>query len=85
MFFRTDDYPTSTAILVHGMLGDLAKEFEWSEDDSSKKRLYHECASLCRKNLETSISSLDMLLPATFENAQALTYAVSSVESGYDV
>jgi hypothetical protein len=77
VFFRTEDYPTSTAVIVHGTLDNLLGEFEWAEKDLALKQQYSEWAEMCRTNLEISISNLDILLPATMESAQALLMAVS--------
>jgi hypothetical protein len=79
VFFRTEDYPTSTAIIVHGTLDNLFGEFEWPEKNLALRQQYSEWAELCRNNLEISISNLDLLLPATMESAQALLMAVSIV------
>ncbi|KAI9692037.1 MAG: hypothetical protein M1820_009572 [Bogoriella megaspora] len=77
VFFRTEDYPTSTAVIVHSSLESLFQEFKWAEKDPALRQQYEECAQLCRINLETSISNLDLLLPATMKSAQALLLAVS--------
>jgi hypothetical protein len=76
VFFRTEDYPTSTAVIVHGTLNNLIGEFEWPEKDPALRQQYRDLAELCRTNLEISISNLDLLLPATMESAQALLMAV---------
>lgn len=77
VFFRTEDYPTSTAVIVHGTLGNLLGEFQWPEKDPALRQQYSEWAQLCYTNLEISISNLGLLLPATMESAQALLMAVS--------
>jgi hypothetical protein len=77
VFFRTEDYPTSTAVIVHGTLNRLICEFQWAEKDLTLQLQYSEWAQMCRTNLEISISNLDILLPATMESAQALLIAVS--------
>ena len=77
IFFRTEDYPTSTAVIVHSSLESLFQEFKWTEKDPAMQQQYDEWARLCRINLEISIANLDLLLPATMKNAQALLLAVS--------
>jgi hypothetical protein len=76
VFFRTEDYSTSTAVIVHGTLHNLFGEFEWPEKNLVLRQQYKELAQLSRTNLEISISNLDLLLPATMESAQALLIAV---------
>jgi hypothetical protein len=78
VFFRTEDYPTSTAVIVHGTLNNLLGEFELSEKDLALRQQYGEWAQLCRTNLDISIANLSILLPAGMESAQALLMAVSS-------
>ncbi|KAI9654358.1 MAG: hypothetical protein M1821_006674 [Bathelium mastoideum] len=75
VFFRTEDYPTSTAIIVHSSLESLFQEFKWSEKDPALRQQYDEWAQLCRINIEISISNLDLLLPATLQSVQALLLA----------
>jgi hypothetical protein len=77
VFFRTEDYPISTAIIVHGLLEELFQEFKWSEKDPALQQQYSDWAQLCRTNLEISISNLDLLLQPMMESAQALLFAVS--------
>ncbi|KAL9093861.1 MAG: hypothetical protein Q9165_003784 [Trypethelium subeluteriae] len=76
VFFRTEDYSTSTAVIVYSSLESLFQEFKWPEKDPVLRQQYDEWAQLCRTNLEISISNLDLLLPATMESAQALLLAV---------
>jgi hypothetical protein len=77
VFFRTEEYPTSTAVITHGVLWDVIREFRWSEKDPAALQQYVELGQICRINLEISIANLDLLLPASLENAQALLIAVS--------
>jgi hypothetical protein len=77
VFFRTEDYPTSTAVIVHGILEEIFQEFKWSEKDPALQQQYSDWAQLCRTNLEISISNLDLLLQPAMESAQALLFAVS--------
>jgi hypothetical protein len=77
VFFRTEDYPTSTAVIVHGILEEIFQEFKWSEKDPALRQQYSDWAQLCCTNLEISISNLDLLLQPTMESAQALLFAVS--------
>ncbi|KAI9685189.1 MAG: hypothetical protein M1822_004776 [Bathelium mastoideum] len=82
VFFRTEDYPTSTAIIVHSSLESLFQEFKWSEKDPALWQQYDDWAQLCRINIEISISNLDLLLPATLQSVQALLLAVSTILYG---
>ncbi|KAL9071511.1 MAG: hypothetical protein Q9157_005439 [Trypethelium eluteriae] len=75
VFFRTEDYPTSTAVIVHASLESLFQEFKWPEKDPALRQQYDEWAQLCRKNLEICISNLDLLLPANMKSVQALLLA----------
>src|ERR1700712_267972 len=77
VFFRIEEYPISTAVIVYGTLKKLLQEFKWTETDDALRQQYQEWSQLCRTNLEICISNLDLLLPASFESAQALLVAVS--------
>ncbi|KIW06934.1 hypothetical protein, variant 1 [Verruconis gallopava] len=75
VFFSVDEYPPSTAIIVFGNLFWLFEEFSWRAPDEQEKNEFRQCADLCRTNFETSVSSLDIFLPATPENVEALLMA----------
>lgn len=77
VFFSVDDYPASTAIIVFGNLYLLFQEFSWRVTDELERVDYRQCAELCRSNFEICISNLDILLPATLENVEALLLGVS--------
>lgn len=77
VFFSVDEYPPSTAIIVFGNLFWLFEEFSWRAPDQQEKNEYRQCADLCRTNFEACVSSLDIFLPATPENVEALLMGVS--------
>jgi hypothetical protein len=72
VFFSVDEYPPSTAIIVFGNLFWLFEEFSWRAPEQHEQNEYRQCADLCRTNFEACVSSLDIFLPATPENVEAL-------------
>jgi hypothetical protein len=78
VFFCTEPYPVSTAILVHGNLFYIFHEFsvvEKENEELSRIHLHH--ANMCRVNMEVSLSNLNLLLNASSDNIEALLLGVS--------
>ena len=76
VFNGTEDYSLAVATIVHGSLYYLFREAGLVIDDQS---LTTDCAQhieLCRKNFEACLSSLNLLMPATFESVVALAIGV---------
>lgn len=78
-YLNLDGYSIAKAIQIHGGLYWLFREASvsgYSDQDGnpSDVRNYE---ALCKRNLETCLNSLDLLLPATDENVIALFIGVS--------
>jgi hypothetical protein len=77
VFFSIDEYPLSTAIIVFGNLSWLFEEYSWRSPDKQEQNEFGQCSDLCRTNFEACVSAMDLFLPASDENVEALLMGVS--------
>jgi hypothetical protein len=77
VFFATEPYPTSTAILVHGNLFYIFHEFSVFEENEELASIHLKHANMCRVNMEVSLSNLNLLLQASSDSIEALLLGVS--------
>lgn len=77
VYFCTDDYSHATFITVNGALYNLFLEFSIIAKGNITKETYLSYLYLCRYNMEVALASLNLLLPATKENIEALILGVS--------
>jgi hypothetical protein len=75
-YLSIEDYPLSTAILVHGGLYYLFLEDCVLEKQAGRTPQFQEQLLLCKENLETCLDCIELLLPATDENVYALLMGV---------
>lgn len=76
VYFNTDGYPTTTAILVYGGLYYVFTEACMLDKREGKEPLWSEYLLLCRDNLEICLDNVELLVPATDENVYALCLGV---------
>jgi hypothetical protein len=73
-----EDAPLGRRLLCYGLLENLFEEFANYPMVGQPNELYRKYAMQCRVHLETTMSKLDLFLPASYENILALLLAVSS-------
>ncbi|KAI1409868.1 fungal-specific transcription factor domain-containing protein [Hypoxylon sp. FL1857] len=77
VYFNTDDITDATFILVISGLAYVFLEAGLGAKDPEEKAKYDTYYAMCQKNLETVLSQLNLLMPATLENIEALLMAAS--------
>ncbi|KAI0839490.1 fungal-specific transcription factor domain-containing protein [Hypoxylon sp. FL0890] len=77
VYFNTDDITDARFILVISGLAYVFLEAGLGAKDPEEKALYDAYYAMCQKNLETVLSQLNLLMPATLENIEALLMAAS--------
>jgi hypothetical protein len=84
--FRQDGNCSQTRLLIfYGGLYWLFYEYSTMQRNHPMVTSFEQYAVLCRHNLEVMLSGLNLLMPATLENIQALLLAVSIVLSNLRV
>lgn len=77
VYFCTEDYSPATFIMVNCGLCNLFLELSFTVRSSQTKEAYQKYLQICKYNVESALAGLNLLLPATKDNIQALTLGVS--------
>ncbi|KAI1137536.1 fungal-specific transcription factor domain-containing protein [Hypoxylon sp. FL0543] len=77
VYFNTEDITDARFILVISGLAYMFLEAGLGAKDPQEKARYDTYYAMCQKNLETVLSQLNLLMPATLENIEALLMAAS--------
>ncbi|KAF2279258.1 uncharacterized protein EI97DRAFT_455527 [Westerdykella ornata] len=72
-----EDFPAGRRLLIFGLLYHMYSEFATYPLPGQNARELSRYGQLCRKQMDTAMSQLDLWLPATFENILALMLAAS--------
>ncbi|KAH9905404.1 fungal-specific transcription factor domain protein [Xylariomycetidae sp. FL2044] len=72
IYFNAEDPTDSAFLLVNAGLLYVFFEASLGAKDPSEKARYENCRELCQRNLETVIAQLNLMMPATLENVEAL-------------
>ncbi len=78
IYFATDDPSEGTFIIVNAGLASLYFEAAVNASDPAERARYHACWAMCARNLEIALGQLNLMMPATMENIEALLMGVSS-------
>lgn len=79
LYFSTE-YPSEASfIIVNVGLRYIFFEAALKTTDPTKKARYQESCDMCQRNLEIALAQLEMMMPATGENIEALLMSVSNV------
>lgn len=74
---QNGDCTQARLLIFYGALFYLFYEYSTMQTQHPMVNSFDQYATLCRQNLEVVLSSLNLLMPATLENIQALLLAVS--------
>ncbi|KAI0465699.1 hypothetical protein F4859DRAFT_349595 [Xylaria cf. heliscus] len=72
LYFATDGASEASFITVNAGLTYIFFEASLTTTDPTKKARYEECRAMSHNNLEIALAQLNMMLPATAENIEAL-------------
>jgi len=79
VFHQDGDCSQARLLIFYGALFWLFYEYSTMQTMHAMVNSFDRYASLCRHNLEVVLSSLNLLMPATLENIQALLLGVSTL------
>lgn len=77
LYFATDTPSEASFITVNVGLTYIFFEASLMASDPAKKAIYDECRATSQNNLEIALAQLNMMMPATAENIEALVMGVS--------
>ncbi|KAI0019874.1 hypothetical protein F4780DRAFT_792412 [Xylariomycetidae sp. FL0641] len=79
LYFRAEDQEPaeSTFILVNAGLLYMFFEAGLAETDPAQKARYEHCHKTCQRNLEIALAQLNLMMPATADNIEALLMSAS--------
>ncbi|GAP87980.1 putative fungal specific transcription factor domain-containing protein [Rosellinia necatrix] len=77
LYFVTDTLSEASFIIVNAGLTYIFFEASLTASDPIKKARYDECRATSQNNLEIAIAQLNMMMPATAENIEALLMGAS--------
>ncbi|OTA75990.1 hypothetical protein M434DRAFT_402582 [Hypoxylon sp. CO27-5] len=77
VYFNADDITDASFILVISGLAYMFLEAGLGAENPEEKARYDTYYNMCQKNLEIVLSQLNLLMPATLENIEALVTAAS--------
>ncbi|ODM20934.1 hypothetical protein SI65_03987 [Aspergillus cristatus] len=81
VYFAIDQYSDATFIVVNGGLYNVFIEWSFITKDHETREECQKYLSLCRKNLETALVNLNLLMPARAESIEALALgAIHAIE-----
>ncbi|KAH8164700.1 hypothetical protein CIB48_g3538 [Xylaria polymorpha] len=72
LYFATDGSSEASFIIVNAGLTYIFFEASLTAADATKKARYEECRAMSQNNLEIALAQLNMMMPATAENIEAL-------------
>jgi hypothetical protein len=79
LYFATE-YPSEASfIIVNAGLTYIFFEASLTASDPIKKAKYEECRAMSKHNLEIAVAQLNMIMPASAENIEALLMAVRTL------
>lgn len=76
LYFSTEAPSEATFIIVNAGLTYIFFEASLTASDPVKKVRYEECRVMSQKNLEIALAQLNMMMPATPDNIEALLMSV---------
>lgn len=77
LYFATDAPSEASFIIVNAGFTYIFFEASLKTEDPAKKARYEECRAMSQNNLEIALAQLNMMMPATPENIEALLMGVS--------
>ena len=78
VYFATEEPSEGAFIIVNTGLASLFFEAGYNAPDAATRAHFKACRDMCTRNLEITLSQLNVMMPATLENIEALTTSVSS-------
>lgn len=78
IYFATEDPSEGSFIIVNAGLASLYFEATVNAQDPAERARYDACRAMCTRNLETALAQLNLMMPATIENIEALLMGVSN-------
>lgn len=76
LYFVTDAPSEASFIIVNAGFTYIFFEASLKTEDPVKKARYEECRAMSQNNLEIALAQLNMMMPATAENIEALLMGV---------
>ncbi|KAI8627100.1 fungal-specific transcription factor domain protein [Xylariaceae sp. FL1651] len=77
LYFVTEDPSEASFIIVNAGLTYIFFEASLTASDPEKKLQYEECRAMSQHNLEVALAQLNLMMPATAENIEALLMGAS--------
>ncbi|RYP62704.1 hypothetical protein DL769_007211 [Monosporascus sp. CRB-8-3] len=77
IYFATEEPSEGTFIIVNAGLAALYFEASVNATDPVEKAQYEGCRAMCAKNLETVLAQLNLMMPSSIENIEALVMSAS--------
>jgi hypothetical protein len=81
LYFATEYISEASFIIVNVGLRYIFFEASLTASDPAKKAQYEECCTMLQHNLEIALAQLEMMMPATGENVEALLMGVSKLNT----
>ncbi|RYP22634.1 hypothetical protein DL767_008995 [Monosporascus sp. MG133] len=72
VYFATEEPTEGTFIIVNAGLAALYFESSVNATDPAEKAQYDACRAMCAKNLEVVLAQLNLMMPSSIENIEAL-------------
>lgn len=79
LYFATDAPSEASFIIVNAGLTYIFFEASLKATDPAKKARYEEARAISQNNLEIALAQLNMMMPASAENIEALLMGVSGL------
>ncbi|RYO86923.1 hypothetical protein DL766_005990 [Monosporascus sp. MC13-8B] len=77
VYFATEEPSEGTFIIVNAGLAALYFEASVNATDPAEKAQYKACRAMCAKNLEVVLAQLNLMVPSSIENIEALLMSAS--------
>lgn len=76
VYFNTEDYSDATFIVANGGLYQIFVAESFMSEDRAMREEYQRYVDICKRNLDTTLANLHLLMPATSESIEALAMGV---------
>ena len=84
VYFTTEEPSEGAFMIVNAGLASLFFEARFSAEEPAARARFDACRDMCTRNLEIALSQLNLMMPATLENIEALAVSVSTLcATGY--
>ena len=78
VYFATEEPSEGTFMIVNAGLASLFFEAGFNAEEPASRARFEACRDMCTRNLEVTLAQLNLMMPATLENVEALAISVSS-------